>query len=168
VFTMLLVVCFPARLYYYLRKTKRVVCPECRETADTNAGVCSNCSTDLDAAARCADDRESAVYGGILARSACRVPPREPAPPLAQATLSGLRPSHGDRSGVRPLYELYHRLSRRQRLARARTLALRRRTLASPVRALDDWALRRRRQARGSTRRLQYAPGLGASRRACW
>jgi predicted amidophosphoribosyltransferase len=62
VFIILLLVCFPASLYYYVaNKEKRVVCPECRETADTNASVCPNCSTDLDAAANRADDRESAV-----------------------------------------------------------------------------------------------------------
>jgi hypothetical protein len=48
VFIILLLVCLPAGVYYYFtNKAEKVVCPECRETADTHASVCPNCNTDL-------------------------------------------------------------------------------------------------------------------------
>lgn len=44
----LVLVCFPAGIYYYFtNKEEQVVCPECRETADTGASVCPNCNEDL-------------------------------------------------------------------------------------------------------------------------
>lgn len=49
VFIILLLVCLPAGVYYYFtNKAEKVVCPECRETADMNASVCPNCNADLD------------------------------------------------------------------------------------------------------------------------
>ena len=48
VFVILLFVCLPAGVYYYFtNKAEKVVCPECRETADMHASVCPNCNTDL-------------------------------------------------------------------------------------------------------------------------
>jgi len=49
ILVILLLVCLPAGVYYYIaNKEEKVVCPSCRETADTNASVCPNCTEDLD------------------------------------------------------------------------------------------------------------------------
>lgn len=62
VFIILLLVCLPAGVYYYIaNKEERVVCPECRETADMDASVCPNCNTNLGAAASRVGDEESAA-----------------------------------------------------------------------------------------------------------
>jgi predicted amidophosphoribosyltransferase len=50
ILVILLLFCLPAGVYYYVaNKAEKVVCPSCRETADTNASVCPNCTEDLDA-----------------------------------------------------------------------------------------------------------------------
>lgn len=41
--------CFPYGIYAYLtNRETMVICPECRETADTEASTCPHCSEDLD------------------------------------------------------------------------------------------------------------------------
>ncbi len=41
--------CLPYGIYsYYSNKEQRVICPECKETADMQASTCPSCQEDLD------------------------------------------------------------------------------------------------------------------------
>lgn len=41
--------CWPYGVYWYFNNREEVVvCPECRETADTRASTCPHCGEDLD------------------------------------------------------------------------------------------------------------------------